>query len=89
MYPHHHHHKHHHHHHNNVGTNLQVQGQIDMNNGRQQAQFGAMEYNQGAMEKNIGWQQEQRGMMEIAQGNFAQGMRDIMVGQQEINMGNA
>jgi len=54
MYPHHH---HHHRHHNNIGTGMQIQGQMDMNMGRQQAQFGAMEYNQGMMEKSIGFQQ--------------------------------
>ena len=61
---------------------MQIQGQIDMNMGRQQAQFGAMEYNQGMMEKNMGWQQEKRGLMEMANGNFRAGMRDIMMGQQ-------
>ena len=43
--------------------------------------MGAYEMNQGQREKNIGYQQEMRGQMEIAQGNYAQGMRDINMGQ--------
>lgn len=64
-----------------MATRMEMQGQMQINQGQQDRQFGAIELNQGRIQKNIGYQQEMTGQMEIAQGNYAQGMRDLNMGR--------
>lgn len=64
------------------------QGINDMNYGAQERRIGQMEMNMGQMDRQQGWMLEQKGRMEMANGNYAQGMRDMQMGQAEINRGN-
>lgn len=49
--------------------------------------MGQMEVNQGRMDKQMGQNLKQQGMYEMTHGNYAQGMRDMMIGQAKINQG--